>query len=85
MDDVSSPCPSQFGPGEKTAHNSEAPSSAIRRSNRLMAANAAHAQYLPPSWMTLYELTKLSDERLYAKLEAGEIWPEMLRKDVAHH
>jgi N6-adenosine-specific RNA methylase IME4 len=45
--------------------------------------NAAHAPHLPPSWMTLYELTKLTDERFYAKLAAGEIWPEMQRKDVA--
>jgi hypothetical protein len=38
---------------------------------------------LPPSWRTLYELTKLPDDVFYAKLDAGEIWPEMQRKDVA--
>jgi N6-adenosine-specific RNA methylase IME4 len=45
--------------------------------------NVAHWATFPPSWRTLYELTKLDDERFYAKLAAGEIWPEMQRKDVA--
>jgi N6-adenosine-specific RNA methylase IME4 len=46
-------------------------------------ANGAHGQHLPQSWRTLYELTKLSDETFDAKLSAGEIHPEMLRRHVA--
>jgi N6-adenosine-specific RNA methylase IME4 len=46
--------------------------------------NAAHAQLLPPSWMTLYELTKLPTPVFEAKLASGEIHPEMQRKDIAH-
>jgi N6-adenosine-specific RNA methylase IME4 len=46
-------------------------------------ANPAHVQLLPPSWGTLYELTKLPDEVFEAKLADGTIHPEMQRKDVA--
>jgi len=59
-------------------------------SQRLMAvaannvmSNTAHAQYLPQSWMTLYELTKLDDETLIAGIKAGDIHPEMSRSDAA--
>jgi N6-adenosine-specific RNA methylase IME4 len=46
-------------------------------------ANAAHGPFLPPSWRTLYELTKLSDHEFGAKLASGEIHPEMEHRDVA--
>jgi hypothetical protein len=46
-------------------------------------SDVAHAPHLPPSWMTLYELTKLDDESLRAGLEDGSIRPGMERKDVA--
>jgi protein gp37 len=45
-------------------------------------SNAAHGQFLPPSWRTLYELTKLPDDVFEAKLKSGEIHPEMQRKDA---
>jgi len=38
---------------------------------------------LPPSWTTLYELTKLDDDTLERKLRDGTIHPGMRRKDVA--
>jgi hypothetical protein len=38
---------------------------------------------LPPSWTTLYELTKLDDDTFDQKLHDGTINPEMQRKDVA--
>jgi N6-adenosine-specific RNA methylase IME4 len=47
-------------------------------------SNRAHVHALPPHWGTLYELTKLPDNVFHAKLAAGQIWPEMQRKDVAH-
>jgi N6-adenosine-specific RNA methylase IME4 len=58
---------------------------------RLMAIAAdprlvdgAHVQHLPPHWGTLYELTKLDNDRFAAKLKSGEINPDMLRRDVAN-
>jgi N6-adenosine-specific RNA methylase IME4 len=45
-------------------------------------ANANHASLLPPHWTTLYELTKLTDEQFEAKVAAGEIHPELERRDV---
>jgi hypothetical protein len=43
---------------------------------------AAHALLLPPSWTTLYELTKVPDETLRQALSDGRISPEMQRRDV---
>jgi hypothetical protein len=61
-----------------------------RTAQRLMAiasnpviANAAHASLLPPSWGTLYELTKLPSVELEAKLSDGSINPRLERRDVA--
>jgi hypothetical protein len=45
-------------------------------------ANRAHVPLLPPSWGTLYELTKLDDDTFDQKLRDGTINPEMQRKDV---
>jgi Protein of unknown function (DUF3102) len=53
----------------------------IARDQRL--SNAAHVPHLPPTWGTLYELTKLSDEQLEKGFEAGTIHRAMERKDVA--
>ncbi|MGI9169400.1 MAG: DUF3102 domain-containing protein [Caulobacteraceae bacterium] len=39
---------------------------AVARDERL--ANPAHAQLLPPHWMTLYELSKPADDVFEAKL-----------------
>ena len=44
--------------------------------------NAKHASYLPPSWATLYELTKLSDEDFRRHIADGTIRPDMQRKDI---
>lgn len=40
----------------------------------------AHAHVLPPSWMTLYELTKLDDEVFERRVADGTIRPDMDRK-----
>jgi hypothetical protein len=45
-------------------------------------SNRAHGHVLPPSWRTLYELTKLPDATLKAAIRDGLIGPEMERKDV---
>jgi N6-adenosine-specific RNA methylase IME4 len=42
----------------------------------------SHAIQLPPSWETLYALTKLSENKFYELLEAGIINPGMQRKDI---
>jgi len=51
---------------------------AIARDPRL--SNPAHGQLLPPSWRTLYELTKLSDSEFTHGIESGVIRPDMERK-----
>src|ERR1044071_495112 len=53
----------------------------IAKDERLL--DRAHGHVLPPSWRTLYELTKLPDDVLEKKLTDGTIHPEMQRKDVA--
>jgi len=49
--------------------------------NRILA-NVAHGQHLPPSWRTLYELTKLPAPALREKIESGEINPNTTRKEA---
>lgn len=53
---------------------------AIARDPRL--SNPAHVQLLPPSWGTLYELTKLSDEEFDRGVQEQIIRPDMERKEV---
>lgn len=45
-------------------------------------SNRAHGPVLPPSWRTLYELTKLPQTLLLEKIKDGSITPELERKDV---
>lgn len=45
--------------------------------------NRAHVHALPPSWGTLYELTKLPDDAFGEAIERGIIRPDMQRKDLA--
>ena len=54
---------------------------AIAKDERLQMVPTG--QHLPPSWRTLYEISKLDDERFEAKLKNGEIYADMPRKDVA--
>lgn len=42
----------------------------------------AHGLYLPPSWRTLYELTRLPDVAFLQKIADGTINPEMERRDI---
>jgi hypothetical protein len=58
-----------------------------RTRERLMAIAAhpflaTHVSQLPPSWGTLYELTRLPDQILLAKLEDGTIHPDLERKEA---
>jgi hypothetical protein len=46
------------------------------------ATLGAHVHQLPPCWSTLYELTKLSDDVLKAKLGEGTIHSGMQRKEA---
>jgi len=46
-------------------------------------SNADQSRFLPQSWQTLYELTKLDDETLLAGIKAGEITPETTRAQAA--
>jgi hypothetical protein len=45
-------------------------------------SNTDHGRLLPASWRTLYELTKLPNDILTAKLKDGTINPRMEKKDV---
>ena len=45
-------------------------------------SKAQHVALLPPSWGTLYELSRLPDDRLLAAIKAGEITPETERRDA---
>src|SRR5262249_25371274 len=42
-------------------------------------ANVSHGQHLPPSWTTLYELSKLSADLVAAKIADGTITPKLER------
>jgi DNA N-6-adenine-methyltransferase (Dam) len=55
--------------------------------HRLMAIASdprfvTHGLQLPPSWRTLYELTKLDDRQFEQGIADGTINPEMRRKDI---
>lgn len=61
-----------------------------RTAQRLMAigadarlANPTHVSLLPPSWGTLYVLTRLDDATLAARFADGTIRPDMQRRDIA--
>lgn len=61
-----------------------------RTARRLMAiaehpvlSNRTHASVLPPSWMTLYELTKVPSGILTARIEDRTINPKIERKQIA--
>jgi hypothetical protein len=53
---------------------------AIGRDARI--AKPEFMRFLPPSYMTLYDLTKLPDDELEQALTSGAINPKMLRPDV---
>jgi hypothetical protein len=53
----------------------------IIASNNILS-NRAHVHALPPSWGTLYELTKLPQTLLLEKIEDGTITPDLERRDV---
>ncbi len=55
----------------------------MKIAKHLVLSNAAHAPLSPTSWSTLYELTKLPDKKLQAKLIDGTITAETERKDIA--
>lgn len=43
---------------------------------------AEHVRYLPCSWGTLYELTRLPEPDLINAIESGRVTPELKRSDV---
>ena len=50
--------------------------------NHSILSKAAHVQLLPPSWGTVYELTKIPDEPLQLMLCDGTIHPDIQRSEV---
>jgi hypothetical protein len=45
-------------------------------------SNRNHGNDLPPSWRTLYELSRVPEKKLLAKIADGTINPKIERKDV---
>jgi hypothetical protein len=43
-------------------------------------SNAEHVRHLPPSWGTLYQLTKVEPAVLKAAIKDGRVNPKMERK-----
>lgn len=46
-------------------------------------SNPKFVSYLPQSWGTLYELTKLDDEQIVAGIKSGEITPDMTKAEAS--
>jgi hypothetical protein len=51
--------------------------------NHPIISDRAHVHALPSAWGTLYELTKVDDAELAARIDDGTINPKMQRKNVA--
>ncbi len=47
-----------------------------------IVSNVSHGILLPPSWRTLWELTRVPDKALEKALGDGTIYPEITRKEV---
>jgi DNA methylase/Protein of unknown function (DUF3102) len=45
-------------------------------------ANSDHGQNLPPSWQTLYELSRLTPPQLEHAIEIGEVHPKLERSEA---
>jgi hypothetical protein len=55
----------------------------MRIARHPILSNANHGSLLPPSWRTLYALTKVPDDKLIEHIRDGTINPKLERKDVA--
>ena len=47
-----------------------------------LLSNSAHGRNLPPSWRTLYELTKADQGKLKIALKDGVITPDLTRREM---
>ncbi len=47
-----------------------------------LLSDVANSQHLPPSWYTLYELSKVPDDALDEAFKMGRITPDIRQKDV---
>ena len=61
----------------------------IQKAQRLMAvaqnpvlSKTSHGTFLPTSWRTLYELSRVPEKRLERAIERGLVTPEMERSEV---
>ncbi len=79
-------CKAELGHGNMEAAAQQAGMSA-RSAQRLMAISGKpqirhNVSYLPPSWGTLYDLSRLDAPVLEAAIADGRVRPDMTRKDV---
>ena len=75
----------EFGPmieGERVPFGWRTAQQLMAIAEHSLLSNTKHASHLPPSWATVYELTKASDEALGVWLADGTVHPELQRKDV---
>lgn len=68
---------------EPVPFGADAAQQLMKVASHSVISNAEFVRYLPQSWGTLYELTKLDDEVIVAGIKAGEITPETTRSQVA--
>ena len=54
----------------------------MRIAQHAIVSNSAHVQNLPSSMTTLYELTRLPEDVVVAKIKDGTITPKLERKQV---
>jgi hypothetical protein len=56
---------------------------AIHVARERLMANSAHGPNLPPSWRTLYELTRLPEDTLTWAQQSGRIHADLERRDIS--
>jgi len=54
----------------------------IAIANHPVISNVTHVLHLPPSWGTLYQLTRVSERTLRARISDGTINPQMMRSEA---
>lgn len=69
-------CRERVGISERTAHR------LMEISRHVAIANPTHVSVLPPSWGTLYELSRLDAPLLESAIAAGDVHPELERKQA---
>ena len=54
----------------------------MKVANHPQISNGNHGSHFPPSWRTLYELTRVPDPKLLEAIDSGDVSPTMTREDA---